>query len=746
MSQTVTLPNNGSRKAATGAHASNKPASATQASSKAASSTQGSSKSALAAQVSSNAAQDATASNKTVSGEQQLAAPTIAAGHVANPVATSLTNSGVKPIRHRLLFWVAALAIIALGQFAASRLDWVAHYPSDWIFPLKNWIDAFFEWLVYGVRFFDGTSYGFSPRDVTRGLASVLAYPLHLSESIFFDGFSKNIPALPWITVAGLAALLGHWVGGWRSALLGAVAFTYLALFGVWQASMQTFSLVLITVPMVFLIGLVAGVLMSKSPRFKRAITPLFDILQSMPPFAYLVPIVVLYGVGDVPAMIATALFAVPPVARCISLGLESVQKGVLEAGQMMGCTRWQLLWKVQMPTARSVLLVGLNQGIMQTLAMIVLAALIGASGLGSELLTSLQSLRLGEALEQGIAIVVIAVVLDRLSRAYALKTPKYTDPSLAWWRRHPYMVLALVFLLASVLLARVLPDLALLSDEHSITTAPYWNAGIDWINLHLYDSVQAFRNFTLMEILIPTRNFFLAIPWVTFLALVVLVGYRLGGWSVALVAGLLILFPAATGLWPETMTTLYMIGTAAVICVSVGFVIGLAASRTAGWSRFASGICDFLQTFPSFIYLIPVVMLFKVSDLSAIIAVLMFAVVPMIRYTILGLRGVPKPIIEAATQQGATRLQRLIKVELPIALPELMLGVNQVIFMALFMVAITALIGTQDLGAEINAARSGNEIGKALVAGLCIAFLGITADRLIGAWVKRKKIALGAV
>lgn len=660
-------------------------------------------------------------------------------------VATPRPDARIKTVQHRSWYWIAALAMIVLGQFAVSRLAWVEQYPSSWILPLKDWIDSFFEWLVYGVRFFSGTSFEFTPRDLTRGASGLLAYPLGVSESLFFDGFSKQVPALPWVTVVGLAALLGHWLGGWRSALLGAVAFTYLALFGVWKASMQTFSLVLVTVPMVFLIGLIAGVLMSKSRHFKNAVTPLFDILQSMPPFAYLVPIVVLYGVGNVPAMIATALFAVPPVARCISLGLESVRQGVLEAGRMMGCTRWQLLWQVQLPAARSVLLVGLNQGIMQTLAMIVLAALIGASGLGSELLTSLQSLRLGEALEQGIAIVVIAVVLDRYSRAYALKQPVYVDPGLGWGRRHPYVVLALAFLIVSMLLARVLPELALLTDKYSITSAPYWNAGIDWINLHLYEPVQVFRNFALMNILIPTRNFFQAIPWITFVALVALLGYRLGGGSVALIAGLLILFPAATGLWLQAMTTLYMIGTAAVVCVSVGFVIGLGASRTAGWSRFAAGVCDFLQTFPSFIYLIPVVMLFKVSDLSAIIAVLLFAVVPMIRYTILGLRGVPTPIMEAATQQGATRLQRLMKVELPIALPEIMLGVNQVIFMALFMVAITALIGTQDLGAEINAARSGNEIGKALVAGLCIAFMGIAADRLIGAWVKRKKIELGS-
>src|SRR5690606_28842415 len=129
--------------------------------------------------------------------------------------------------------------------------DWVAKYPSSWMLPIRQWIDAFFEWPVYGIRFFEGTSLEFTPRDVTRGIAALLAYPLNLTESLFFDGFSKRIPALPWITVVGFAGILGHWLGGWRTALLGAAAFAYLALFGVWKASMQTFSLVLITVPLV---------------------------------------------------------------------------------------------------------------------------------------------------------------------------------------------------------------------------------------------------------------------------------------------------------------------------------------------------------------------------------------------------------------------------------------------------------------------------------------------------------------
>ncbi|MFT5644387.1 MAG: glycine betaine/proline transport system permease protein [Janthinobacterium sp.] len=645
----------------------------------------------------------------------------------------------------RLLWSVLLVALIVLGgRLAHQHLAWVASYPSAWVLPLDGWIGAFFEWIVYELKFFSGTAFEFSVRDVTRGFVSVLRYPLSFTEALFFSGFNERVPALPWVTVVGLAAILGHWAGGWRTALVGALSFLYLAVFGVWEASMQTFSLVIVTVPLVFAIGLLLGIWMARVRRFETMVTPLFDMLQSMPPFAYMVPIVVLYGIGNVPAMVATAVFAVPPVARCVALGLKSVSHELTEAGLMMGCTPLQLLWKVRMPAARSTLLVGLNQGIMQSLAMIVLASLIGAAGLGSQLLTSLQSLRLGQALEQGLAIVVIAVALDRISRAYAMKVQNYGKRARFFWQRHPYLVVALLFMLVSMVLAHFIPMLGLLSKAQTLSTAPWWDAKIEWITINWYDSVQAFRNFTLLEILIPTRDFFQSTPWVTFVALVALLGYRLGGWRLALTTGLLMTFPAVTGLWKETMTTVYMIGSAAVVCIVIGFLIGVIAAGSKRMSQAALSLCDFFQTFPSFIYLIPVVMLFRVSDLSAIIAVLLFAVVPMVRYTILGLRNVSPGLLEVVRQQGATRWQSLVKVKLPIAMPEIMLGINQVIFMSLFMVAITSLIGTQDLGAEINSARSGNDTGRALVAGLCIAFLGIVADRLIAAWAWRKKGELG--
>ncbi len=646
--------------------------------------------------------------------------------------------------RLSILHIAIAVTIIVAGIAAKGHFSWVQKYPRQWVIPLKDWISRFFDWIVYEVKFFEGTSFEFVPTDITRGFVAVMDYPLGFTESLFFKGFQSGLGPIPWITFVGLAFILGHWVAGWGTSIVVGSAFLYLAVFSVWQPSMDTFSLVIITVPFVFIMGLLLGILIAKSKRAEQLFTPMFDLMQAMPPFAYMVPIVVLYGIGDVPAMIATSVFAIPPVARCVALGLKTVPNNVVEAGLMMGCTDRQLLWQVRIPTARKTIVVGLNQGIMQTLAMVVLASTIGASGLGNKLLNSLQRLNLGDALEQGLAIVVIAVALDRISAAYAARPPEYIDKSLSWPRRHPYLTIALFFSITTILMAYFYPALRVLPEGSTVTTAPMWNAGIDWVNLNLYDSVQGFRNFVLVDILIPIKKFMLSIPWPTFIGLVALIGYRMGGWRLATLVSLLIAFPLVMGLWKQTMITIYMIGTAATVCIVIGFPVGLIAAKNDKVSKMVILMCDFFQTFPSFIYLIPVIMLFKVSDISAVIAVLAFALVPMIRYTNLGLRNVPRETLEAAIQQGASPWQRLRKVEMPIALPEIMLGVNQVIFMALFMVAITALIGTQDLGSEINRAKTGNQTGKALVAGFCIAFLGIVADRIITAWTKERKLKLG--
>jgi glycine betaine/proline transport system permease protein len=191
-------------------------------------------------------------------------------------------------------------------------------------------------------------------------------------------------------------------------------------------------------------------------------------------------------------------------------------------------------------------------------------------------------------------------------------------------------------------------------------------------------------------------------------------------------------------------MITAYMVTFAVLVAALIGLPLGIWAAGREERARIVLLICDSAQTFPSFIYLIPVIMLFGVNDVAAIGAVIVFGMVPMTRYTIEGLRGVPPALIEAADMSGATKRQKLWTVKLPLALPTIMVGVNQTVMFSLFMVIIAAFIGTRDLGQEMQRALSATDVGKGLVLGLCVAFMGLLVDHLIIRWSADRKKALG--
>ncbi len=203
-------------------------------------------------------------------------------------------------------------------------------------------------------------------------------------------------------------------------------------------------------------------------------------------------------------------------------------------------------------------------------------------------------------------------------------------------------------------------------------------------------------------------------------------------------------LFIAVVGQWPKSMITVYLCGLAVVLASLIGIPIGILAALNERFHKFIQVVVDTLQTLPSFVYLMPVVMLFRVGDFAALLAVVAYAVAPAVRYTDHGIRKVPPHLIEAAIASGCTPLQILWKVRLPMALPEIMLGINQTIMMALSMLVITALVGTRDLGQEVYIALTKADSGRGLVAGLCVAFIAIIADRLIGAWSTKRKAELG--
>ncbi|HHZ76553.1 MAG TPA: ABC transporter permease subunit, partial [Rhodospirillales bacterium] len=322
------------------------------------------------------------------------------------------------------LFPYALIAMFGGLFVAPSLVTWFFGEPgtsSFWDMPII--VTDFANYLMYQwfpVEIYDSEIDEFEDSalvfEITRGISAALLFAIELIREILLGGVKTIVtftswdfvsennwarwPALPWTVVAGGAMLLGYVLQGWRLAILAAFSTIYISIFGQWQPSMETLSFVLIAAPASFVLGLLFGVWAYKSRAMESALTPLLNIAQTMPHFSYLVPVMVFFGIGDQAGVIATIIFATPPMIRLTLLGLKKVSPEVVDAGMMSGCHNYQLMFKVLIPTARRDILIGVNQVIMQCLAMAVIASFIGAKGLGFNLLLSLNQLRVGQALE----------------------------------------------------------------------------------------------------------------------------------------------------------------------------------------------------------------------------------------------------------------------------------------------------------------------------------------------------------
>ena len=641
--------------------------------------------------------------------------------------------------------WLALVAIAILLVSIPELAPWAIVYPKKWILPIAAELTVAMKWIVANLSF------------ITRAVASLLQLPLDLALSLLAKGFrigngleAVMLPRLSWLGLIAAFTLLGHAVGGRRTALIAFGCFSYIALFGKWDSAMLSLAAIVICVPFAVLLGLIFGILAFRRPRIDRyAIRPMLDLMQTVPAFAYLVPVLLLFGFGPVSAMIATVIFAMPPMVRTTTLALHQVPDDIQDFASMAGCTRRQRLWRVMIPTARPLLMVGVNQVIMMTLNMVIIASMIGAGGLGYDVLLALRSLDIGKALEAGLAIVALAIALDRLSQAAAQERAG-SFPASRGFIRYPRLALAVFLLVVTTLGGLIWPWLVVLPKDMTLTTGPIWSDMIAWININFFDAIDATRTWLLLHLLNPVKQFLLQMPWLVLVCVLGLLGLRLGGSRFAAgrkLAALLMLllgFSAVVGMWEKAMITIYLCGISAMIACLIGIPLGLWGGRSLLANRVLDVVVDTLQTLPSFVYLIPVVMLFRVGDVTAMIAIVFFAVAPAIRYTSHGIRQVAPELVEAARAMGCTRRQILWRVQLPLALPEILLGINQTILLALSMLVITALVGTRDLGQEVYIALTKADPGRGIVAGLAIAFIGIAADRLMSAWAARLRQGMG--
>lgn len=660
----------------------------------------------------------------------------------------------------------------------------------------------------------------------TRFLTGGLEFILDASGNILYGKRRPpNVGPVPWTAIAATTAVLGYWLGGWRMALLGGGAFVWAALVGQWKITMESMSVIIVAAPMAFLIGLLLGIAAWKYDWFDRIIKPVLAVLQTLPFLTYLLPAVIFFKVGPTAASVATIVYALPPMILMTTLGLRKVPHEVVEAGHMSGCTRWQMLRNVYIPSARTEILIGVNQIFMLCLAMIVLTAFIGMPGLGAKLLAMMNSFKLGRSFEIGITIVLIAVMLDRLSRAWVEKQPQHFPRGTPWWKRHLFLLLGLAVFIFFTVLGNYVEWFSEIGRRDHYSQGKNIDGAIrDFLDI---DSVQgttdAIRTFLIVQVLIPFRDWMLSLPMPTVVLTFAAIAYYVSGLRSALLAGGFFVLVAMGGWWDRAMITLYtviwsvtltaMIGLPIAIWGAVGKyqpmtmrtpplelaigVVGLFLKRlpiiilaacivsvghyiavgnkltTYAWEdtetkvvlialffaiffllylwarkmkrdKVLLVILDTMQTFPSFVYLIPAIMLFGINDVSVIFSIMIYTFVPLMRYTIEGLRNVPPELTEAADMSGATAWQKLRHVQLPMALPTMAIGFNQAIMFAFFMVIIAAFIGTQDIGQELQRTLAGTELGKNFILGISVSLMALVFDHITTRWSQKRREALG--
>jgi len=542
---------------------------------------------------------------------------------------------------------------------------------------------------------------------------------------------------LKWSGTVVLGTLVVLRFGGWRAALGTLAAFASFAALGLWDECVQTFALTLAAVGLSLAVGMPLGVLAGRSRRFNNTITPILDAMQIIPAFAYLMPVVILFSVGPGAAVVTTMIYAVPPAIRITALGIRGVAENTVEAATALGATRWQLLVKVQLPLARRMLLLAVNQTILFALSMVVIAGLIGGAGLGDAVTNGLYTDPVF-AIFAGTAIVIMAIALDRATEAMAART----DPA----QRHVTEERARFLRAYTAACAVAVAVAAVLG--HVLSAGTVWSrwTAQDWLRTYVQNSLDYIQNpgtflfrdltnptgnFIVQHGIQPLRSFFIETPWPVTLAGLVLIAFLLSGLRPAVTAFAMLFVVGLVGEWANAMDTFSQVLVATVLTVIVGLVIGVWAAESRVVARIVRPINDVLQTLPQLVYIIPFIYLMPVSGVPGVVASVLYASPVMIRLVQRGIEGVSGDTVEAANAFGATRLQVLMKVKIPLARDAIMLGVNQAIIMVLAVVVIGGLVGSGALGYEVAQGLQRNAFGQGVVASLAILALGIALDRV---------------
>ncbi|HEU5363862.1 MAG TPA: ABC transporter permease subunit [Gaiellaceae bacterium] len=627
--------------------------------------------------------------------------------------------------RSRTTLVAAIVAAMVIGHLTLSRtLTWpdslVWHSLTHYLDNMQNWLSAEGDKaspnIVYRVI-----------HGISSGLDALVRWLYHLLSS--------------WLTWPGttvLGGLLALRFGGRRAAAIMVASFAAFATLGLWDESMQTLALMLVAVALSLLVGVPLGVVAGRSDRFERLITPVLDAMQIVPAFAYLMPVVIFFSVGPAAAVITTMVYSVPPAVRITALGIRSVPANTVEAATALGSTGRQVLWKVQLPLARRLLLLSVNQTILFALSMVVIAGLINTEGgLGAPVTNGLNS-NPALAILAGAAIVVMAIALDRVTEAIAERT----DPAL----RHLDVAgrkrarLATAVALTAVAVTAALGHMLSAGAAYSRWTAQDWllarvQSVLDYVQkptTFLFNEItNPLGTFMVAHLLQPLDTFLVETPWFVTLAGLTVIAFVLSGVRPAATTALMFALIGVIGEWRDAMDTFSQVLVATAIAVVLGIVLGVLAAESNRVSRITRPVNDVLQTLPQLVYVIPFVYVFPISYVPGLIASVLYAFPVVVRLVERGVRDVAPPAVEAAGAFGATRLQVLVKVKIPLARDAIMLGINQGLIMVLAVVVIAGLVGSGALGYAVAAGLQRGQFGIGVVASIAILAMGIALDRV---------------
>jgi glycine betaine/proline transport system permease protein len=678
-------------------------------------------------------------------------------------------------MRERAAPELTLLGVLVATLVAAQWLPWVAQVPEEIVLPVADALNTAMSGFVGATRW------------IFRLLAAVSDWAVH--------GVRGGLQAMPWSVLFAVTVGASLIAAGARVAVFAAFALGYILVLGYWTPSLNSLALVVLSVPLAVFTGFAAGALAFTVPATRRVIMPLLDLFQAIPAFAYLIPLLLLFGFGPTVGLLASVLYAFPPMARNTLLGLSRVPGTVIEAGLMAGATPAQMFWTIRVPSARGQFLLGVNQATMASLSMVIVASIIGGTDdIGWEVLSTMRRAQFGESLLAGLVIVLMAMMLDRATAGLAA-----AGSGLRRARQRGVILALAAACLALLPAAAMVPELWRWPATWTVSLAPSINGALAWFLGNYAGLIAEIRTLSLFYVMLPVKIglddvispftwgfaltpaviavfaglaaaaaslvawrrgmgagvwvvvvaitlFFgvVELPWIAMVALLATVGWRADGvrgvaWVLA-ASGFLIL----AGIWQPAMLSLYLCGLGVAIAFVLGSAIGTVAAHNNTFSALLRPVVDTLQTLPLFVILIPFVMIFRIGEFSGLLAIVSYAIVPAIRYSEHALRAVPAEVVEAARASGCSPLQNLLIVKLPLAAPGLMVGLNQTILFAIAMLVIAALIGTEGLGQQIYIGLSNGDFGFGMTAGLGMAAIAMLSDRLTQAWSQRRQIELG--